>query len=315
VNFFMTLLQVTLRTTAPLLFAAIGGLFSEKAGVLSIGMEGYMIAGAFTGFVAAFFTNNIYLGILAAALGGLLVSMVYGFLTVKMGGSGAVVGTACVAFAIGATGFFNRVLFGVRDTFSKIVPFKEIHIPVLSEIPVIGQIFFQHNLLVFLAFLLVPVAYFLLYRTSFGLEIRSVGEHPRAADTVGLNVHAYRLCGVMISGIFGGIGGGYLSLAHANTFIEMMTAERGYIAFVIIIFGKYHPGGILLAALVFGFTEALQIRLQMQDFHIPYQFLSMLPYVITLVAMIAAGRTLAPNSLGLPYNPFKKSLSKGVKQP
>jgi len=312
-NFFMTLLQVTLRTTAPLLFAAIGGLFSEKAGVLSIGMEGYMIAGAFTGFVAAFFTNNIYIGILAAALGGLLVSMIYGFLTVRMGGSGAVVGTACVAFSIGATGFFNRVLFGVRDTFSKIVPFQEIRIPILSGLPVIGQILFQHNLLVFLAFLLVPAAFFILYRTTFGLEIRSVGEHPRAADTVGLKVHAYRLCGIMISGILGGIGGGYLSLAHANTFIEMMTAERGYIAFVIIIFGKYHPGGILLAALVFGFAEALQIRLQMQDYDIPYQFLSMLPYVITLVAMIVAGRTVAPNALGLSYNPFRKSLSKGVK--
>jgi simple sugar transport system permease protein len=311
----MTLLQVTLRTTAPLLFAAIGGLFSEKAGVLSIGMEGYMIAGAFTGFVAAFFTGNIYLGILAAALGGLLVSMVYAFLTVKMGGSGAVVGTACVAFSIGATGFFNRVLFGVRDTFSKIVPFQEIHIPVLSDLPFVGRILFQHNLLVYIAFLLVPAAFFLLYRTTFGLEIRSVGEHPRAADTVGLNVHGYRLCGIMISGILGGIGGGYLSLAHANTFIEMMTAERGYIAFVIIIFGKYSPGGILLAALVFGFAEALQIRLQMQNFNIPYQFLSMLPYVITLVAMIAAGRTIAPNALGLPYNPFKKTLSKGATQP
>jgi len=306
-EFYVTLLQVTIRTTTPLLIAALGGVFSEKAGVISIGMEGFMITGAFIGFVTAYFSGNIFLGILAAGFGGLLVSLIYGFLTVKMGGSGAVVGTACVAFSIGATGFFNRVLFGVRDTFSRITPFQELNIPFLSEIPIFGKIFFQHNLVVYFVFLMVPVCWFVLYKTTFGLELRSVGEHPKAADTVGLNVHGYQLTGVLISGFFGGIGGGYLSLAHANTFIEMMTAERGYIAFVIIIFGKYHPLGILLASLIFGFSDALQIRLQIQQIAIPYQFLSMLPYVVTVVAMVVAGKTVAPNSLGQPYKPFKKT--------
>jgi simple sugar transport system permease protein len=313
-DFVVTLLQVTLRTTAPLLMAALGGMYSERSGVISIGMEGFMIMGAFIGFASAFFSGSMLMGVAAAGLAGLAVSYIYGFLTIKLGGSGAVVGTACVAFSIGATGFFNRVLFGVRDTFSRIVPFQEIHIPFLAKIPVLGQIFFQHNILVYIAFLLVPASWFFIYRTAFGLELRSVGEHPKAADTVGLNVHGYRMAGVLTSGFLGGVAGGYLSLAHANTFIELMTAERGYIAFVIIIFGKYNPVGILFASLIFGFAEAFQIRLQILDVQVPYQFLTMLPYVVTLVAMVLAGKTVAPNALGLPYNPFKKTVTRSNKR-
>lgn len=301
ITFTIALLQATIRTTAPLLLAALGGVFSENSGVLCIGMEGIMIVGAFTGFLGALYSGNLWIGVFTAGLAGMLIALIYGYLTIEIGGSQAVVGTATVLFAYGLTGFFNRVLFGVDASFTRIETFKSLPIAGLSRIPILGEIFFNQNILVYLAFILVPISWLILYRTSWGLIIRSVGEHPKAADTVGLGVKLTRYISVAISGILGGIGGAYLSLAHANTFSEIMTAEKGYIAFVIVIFGKYNPVGAMAAALLFGLAEALQIRLQTVGVNIAYQFLLMLPYLVTLVVMVAAGRTIAPSALGKAY--------------
>lgn len=295
------LLQATLRTTTPVLLGALGGLYSDRAGVISIGMEGFMLMGAFGGFFGAYYSGSLWVGLLTAMLAGALLAVIYGYLTINVGGSQAVVGTAAVMFAAGATGFLNRALLRSSGDFKRIMPFQPLAIPGLSQIPVIGPILFQQNILVYLTFALVPVTWFILYRTALGLEIRSVGEHPKAADTVGLNVTLIRHACVLVSGILGGLGGAYLSLAHANTFIEMMTAERGYMAFAIVIFGKYNPLGALGAALLFGFADALQLRIQVAGIAVPYEFLLMLPYALTLVAMVMAGRTVAPAALGNPY--------------
>ncbi len=295
------LLTSTMRTTAPVLLAAVGGLYSDRSGVLSIGLEGYMLGGAFGGFVGAYYSGNLWIGLLAAMIAGALLALLYAYFAVTLGVSQAVAGTGLVMLAAGGTGFLNRVLFRSSGDFVRITPFQPVAIPGLSQIPVVGQIFFNQNVLVYLAFLLVPVTWFLLYRTALGLEIRSVGEHAKAADTVGLNVTLTRYGCVLVSGALAGLGGAYLSLAHANTFIEMMTAERGYMAFAIIIFGKYNPLGALGASLLFGFADAVQLKLQIAGLPIPYEFLLMLPYVLTLVAMVAAGRTVSPASLGTPY--------------
>ncbi|HEY3315560.1 MAG TPA: ABC transporter permease [Bacillota bacterium] len=300
-NAIVLLLASTMRTTAPVLLAAIGGLYSDRSGVLSIGMEGFMLTGAFAGFVGAFYSGNLWVGLLTAIVAGAALAFLYAYFSISVGSSQAVTGTGIVMLAAGATGFLNRVLFRSSGDFVRITPFQPVAIPGLSHIPVLGPILFNQNILVYLALLLVPVTWFILYRTALGLDIRSVGEHAKAADTVGLNVKFIRYGCVVLSGALGGLGGAYLSLAHANTFIEMMTAERGYVAFAIIIFGKYNPFGALGAALLFGLADALQLKLQVGGLPIPYEFLLMLPYVLTLVAMVLAGRTTSPANLGTAY--------------
>ena len=297
----VAILQATVRMATPLIWATMGGLFAENAGVLSIGMEGIMLVGAFGGFLGAFYTGSLFLGIALAMLTGLITASIYGYLTVKLGGSQAVVGTALVLFAAGNTGFFYRSFFGVSSKFTSVPMFKEINLPILSKIPLLGPILFQQNLLVYLGFLLVLATWFILFRTALGLEIRSIGEHPQAADTVGLKVNLYRLLSVCLSGALGGIGGAYLTLANTGTFVEMMSADKGFMAFAIIILGKYKPIGVLLGCLLFGFADALQLRLQAAGIHIPYQFLLMLPYVLTLVVMTGSGRTVEPAALAKPY--------------
>ncbi|QGP92583.1 Branched-chain amino acid transport system / permease component [Neomoorella glycerini] len=299
--FIITVLQAAIRMSTPLIWATMGGIFSEKAGVLSIGMEGILLVGAFGGFIGAFYTGNLLLGVLIAMLAGGITAAIYGYLTVKIGGSQAVVGTALVLFAAGITGFLYRAIFGVSSNLTNVGMFSDLKIPVLSRIPYIGSILFEQNVLVYLGFMVVLITWFTLYRTAWGLEIRSIGEHPEAADTVGLNVNLYRNICVLISGLLGGIGGAYLSLANANTFVEMMSAEKGYMAFAIIILGKYNPLGALLGCLLFGFADALQLRLQASGINIPFQFLLMLPYVLTLGVTASAGRAEKPAALARPY--------------
>ncbi|MGI9859848.1 ABC transporter permease [Moorella naiadis] len=299
--FLVTVLQATIRMATPLIWATMGGIFSEKAGVLSIGMEGILLVGAFGGFMGAFYTGSLFMGVIVAMLAGGLTASIYGYMTVKLGGSQAVIGTALVLFAAGITGFFYRAIFGVSSNLTNVAMFPNLKLPVLSHIPYLGPILFEQNILVYLGFLVVFATWIILYRTAWGLEIRSIGEHPEAADTVGLNVNLYRTICVLLSGLLGGIGGAYLSLANANTFVEMMSADKGFMAFAIIILGKYNPLGALLGSLLFGFADALQLRLQATGVNIPYQFLLMLPYVLTLIVMAGAGRTVEPAALAKPY--------------
>lgn len=303
--FLITVLQAVLAATwrmaTPLIFAAIGEMFTERAGVLNIGLEGVMLGGALSGFVAVFFTGSLGAGLAGAILMGLLFGLLFALFTVTLKTDQIVTGVALNLMGLGLTGFFHRSLFGGSS--QRAITFESIPIPVLSQIPFVGEIFFRHNLLVYAAFLLVPLASFVLYKTDFGLSIRAVGEHPRAADTAGIDVTRVRYASIIIGSVLASIGGAYLTIAQTNQFVEDMVSGRGFIALAVVVFGRWTPGGILGAALLFGVFFALQLRLQaMSALQIPYQALQVLPYLATIVALVAMRRhSAAPAALTVPY--------------
>lgn len=302
ITFFVALLSASLRLSVPILFAALGGMYSERSGVVNIGLEGIMLIGAFSGVVGSYFSGSQWIGALAAILSGLLIGALFALITVRIKINQIVSGVAINLLAVGLTSFFYRALFGITTTPITVKAFESVNIPLLSNIPVLGEIFFRQTILVYIAFLLVPISAFILYRTSWGLSIRTVGEHPMAADTVGIPVDKVRTICVLISGALAGLGGSFLSLGQFNMFVDNMISGRGFIAVAAVIFGKWNPKGILMASLIFGVADALQIRLQTAGVAIPYQFLLMFPYLLTVVAVTGiVGRTVSPRALGQPY--------------
>jgi simple sugar transport system permease protein len=297
-----TVLAATWRLATPLIYAAVGELFAERSGVLNIGLEGIMLFGAFAGFAAGVTTGSPVIGLLAAIAVGLLLGVLFAVFTVTIKANQIVVGAALNMIGLGLTGFFYRTWF---STTPKNAPtFAPVEIPLLSQIPFIGDILFKHSILVYATLLLVPLAAFVLYRTGFGLAVRSVGEHPKAADTVGINVPRVRYTAVLIGAALASVGGAFLTLAHTNMFVEGMVAGRGFIALAVVVFGRWKPWGVFWASLLFGVFYGLQLHLQaMTNSFIPYQFWQMLPYLATLIALVALrGRTGSPRALGVPYN-------------
>lgn len=294
-------LAATWRLATPLIYAAVGEVFTERAGVLNIGLEGIMLIGAFAGFAGAFYTGSLAVGIGLALLSGLVCGLIFALFTVTVKANQIVVGAAFNLLGLGLTGFLYRALFVGQA--QGVQTFPPLAIPLLSSIPFAGEVLFRHNFLVYATAILVPVASFVLYRTAFGLSIRSVGEHPRAADTVGIDVTLIRYAAVLIGTGLTALGGAYLTLAHTNQFVEGLTTGRGFIALAVVVFGRWTPWGALSAALLFGLFFALQLRLQaVADLAIPYQFLQALPYVMTLLVLISLrGRAAMPRALGVPY--------------
>jgi ABC-type uncharacterized transport system permease subunit len=286
-----------------LLRAGIGELFSERAGVLTIGLEGIMLIGSLFGFLVANQTGSLWLGIAAGGAAGLLISLIHAVLSVSFGVSQVVSGVGINILCIGISLTTYRSVFGMASSGVPTAPAQEpIFIPWLSNVPIIGEIFFQQLPLVYIALLLVPVTWFIFYRTELGLKIRSVGEHPLASETLGVNVYSIRYMAVMICGLLTGIAGTFLSLGLLNIFLDNMTAGRGWIALAVVIFGKWKPFGVLWASLLFGLASAFQLRVQAAGFDIPYQFLLMAPYVLTMLALIGAvGRSAAPAALAVPF--------------
>lgn len=302
ITFIIALLSASIRLSVPILFAALGGMYSERSGVVNIGLEGIMLVGAFAGVVGSYFTGSYWMGALVAVLSGVMIAALFALITVKIKINQIVGGVAINLLAIGLTSFFYRALFGITTVPITVNAFKPYSIPMLSNIPIIGEIFFRQTVLVYIAFLLVPISSFIFYKTSMGLSIRTVGEHPMAADTVGIPVHKVRIICVLISGALAGLGGCFLSLGQFNMFVDNMVSGRGFIAVAAVIFGKWSPKGVLMASLIFGVADALQIRMQMSGLGIPYQFLLMLPYLLTVVAVTGiVGRTTSPKALGKPY--------------
>ena len=279
------LLYATLRLTTPILFAALGGLLCERAGVLNIGLEGMMLGGALAAYVVALRTGSPWLGLLAAMVVGTLTGLLF----------------AVVVITFRANQIVSAVGLSAGSKPAPTIPVWKI--PGLGDLPIIGPLLFNHLPLVYLVFILVGAITFLLYRTTWGLAIRAAGENPRAAETVGINVIRVRYLTVLWSGMMAALGGAVLCIGYLNSFTEGMTAGRGFIAFSAIIFGRYGPIGTALASLLFGFADALQLRIQAFGVNIPYQFLIMLPYVVTLLALFAAGRFNAPKASGVPYVP------------
>ena len=294
-------IEADLRVATPILIAAIGLLYMEKAGVVNIGAEGTMLIGALTGSIGAFIFQNPWMGALLAALVCGLVGLIFAFLVVTVKANQIVTGIAINIIALGATTTVNRVFFGLNASSTSIPSFNKVAIPFLSEIPVIGPIFNQMGL-AYIALLMVPFTYYLMKKTSIGLSIRSVGEHPEAADTAGINVFKIRYGTIIFGSMIIGIAGSYLSMGLLSFFSENMVSGRGYIALASVIFGKWNPYGILLATLLFGFGDALQIRMQALGSSIPYQFLLMLPYLLTVAALAGfVGKAVPPKASSKPY--------------
>lgn len=295
-----TVFAATLRMATPLIFTAVGGIFSERSGVVNIGLEGMMLTGAFTAVAVSHATGSPWLGVLGAMLAGALMGFIHGIASIKYRANQVVSGTAINIFAGGLTVYLQRLVFNMAGVSPAVPRIGDVEIPLISKIPWIGQIIGKQNPLVYLALLTVVIAHIVLFKTVWGLRLRSVGEHPRAADSVGIHVYRIRYVAVTLSGALAGAGGAYLSVAHLSRFVEGMTAGRGFIALAAMIFGKWNPLGALGASLFFGYADALQMRLQ--EIGIPTQFVQMLPYILTMIALAGfIGRAVAPKASGEPY--------------
>jgi general nucleoside transport system permease protein len=305
-NFLTDYLVASLRLSVPLAFAALGGLWSERSGVLNIALEGMILSGAFASAAGASFTGNSWLGILLAMVIGGLVGMLHAYLCITLRVDQLVSGLAINLTAAGLTSFWARILFNSSQA-QPLTSINIIGIPGLKNIPLVGNLLFNQDPLVYLLFILIPLSTYLLFHTSLGLSVRAIGEYPRAADTAGISVKLVRYIAVTFSGCLAGLGGAYLALVHVKFFVEEMSAGKGFIALAALIFGRWHPVSTFLACLLFGATEALQLRIQAFNLNIPYQFLVMLPYVIALLALVGlAGKSTPPAALGSPYFPEKR---------
>lgn len=295
-------IAASVRLAIPILLAALGGMFSERAGVLNIGLEGLMLIGCFTAFITGYMTGSLWLGVLAAIAVGAISGAVLAFYAVTARANQVVVGIAFNLMMLGLTAFFFRLAFAAGSTSPRITPFEPIDFGALGGLPVFGPLLFSHDPLTYLALLLVVVAWLVMERSTMGQAIRAVGEHPEAAETLGLDVVRIRYGAVMVSGALAGLGGAFLSTASTGLFLDNMTAGRGYIALAILILGRRHAFGILLGALLFGAADALQLRAQLLPIGVPLQFLIMLPYLLTILVLAGlAGRGGAPRALGVPF--------------
>jgi len=296
------LFAAAIRMATPIVYAALGGMFSERVGVVNIGMEGMMLTSALGGVAVSYYTGNPWLGVAAAMATGGLLGLVHAVVTVKYAGNQIVSGTGLNILAMGFTAYMSQILWGSRGASDSVAGISDITIPILSDVPVIGSIIGTHSPLVYLMPVVTIISYIVLFRTPLGLHIRAVGEHPTAAETAGIDVVKIKYMGVIVSGMLAGLGGAFLSLSHLNLFARGMTGGRGFIALAALIFGKWMPFGVLGAGLLFGFADALQMRLQSLGI-LPPQIILMIPYVLT-VAILAGmvGRARPPSD----YKPYKR---------
>lgn len=296
------LLASAVRNATPLAFAALGGMFSERSGVINIGLEGMMLMSAFAGVAGAYFTGSTVLGLLVALATGLLLGLLHATATITFEADQIISGTAINLLAVGATGFLMVTFFGAGGTSPRIDRFGSLAIPGLSAIPIIGPAFFNHSLLVYLLYALVPICFYLLFRTPFGLRLRAVGEVPEALDVAGVSVNRMRYTGVGLSGMLAGLGGAFLSMSLLSSFTENMTGGRGFIALAALIFGRWNPVGAFAAAGLFGLAQAYVFR--GPELTVPQEFIEMLPYLLVIVALVGfGGRAVPPAALGRPYRP------------
>lgn len=297
------LLAATLALAAPLLATALGELLAQRSGMLNIGLEGMMLVGAFAGFVAAYRTGSPWLGVALGAAAGAAAAALFGLSTITLAGDQIVTGAAVNILAAGATGVAYRATFGVTGSALTCPTLPPVPVPLLEGLPVLGEALFRQNGFVYGAFLLVPAVAWALGRTGWGLGARAAGEHPRAADAAGIDVARARWTCVLLGGALAGASGAYLSVGHANTFVEGMTAGRGFMALAIVIFGKWSPAGALGGALLFGLANALRFRFGAAGSEVPYHFFLALPYLVTLAALaLFVGRARAPAALAQPYS-------------
>jgi len=289
-----------IRMATPIAFAALGGIFSERAGIINIGLEGMMLTCAFSAVATTHFLGNPWLGVLVALLIGALQGLLHGLITIKFAGNQIVSGTGINILALGLTAFMSQVIWGSRGASDAVQGIDPISIPLIKDIPIIGEIIGVHSPLVYILIISVAISYIILFKTPFGLRIRAVGEHPAAADTAGIDVFKTKYYCLIISGILAGFGGAFLSLGHLNLFAWGMTGGRGFIALAAMIFGGWMPLGAFGASLLFGFSDALQMRLQTLGI-LPPQIILTIPYILTIIVLAGViGRVTPPSD----YKPY-----------
>ncbi|MFN0084520.1 MAG: ABC transporter permease [Blastocatellia bacterium] len=292
-----------IRLSTPMILAALGGLYSERSGVINIALEGMMLAGAFTAAVVTFYAKNPWIGLLAAAGAGCLVALLHAVATIDFRADHVVSGTAINILFLGTPALLSGALFdstGATPQLPRDQVLPDLEIFGAESFPVAASIFNQKPL-VYFAWVLVPVTFYVLARTPFGLRLRAVGENPEAADTAGVSVRRMRYQGVLISGVLASLGGAYLSIGQNSLFTRNMTAGRGFIALAALIFGRWRPVSVMLACLFFGLAEAIAIRMQ-GTINIPNQFIQMIPYVLTIVVLAGLiRRATPPKALGVAY--------------
>lgn len=297
--FLVGLIAATLRVATPLIFGTLGELLSERAGILNLGIEGTMFLGAFVGFAVAHTTGSLWLGFFAAVLAGILAGLLMGLLTVSLGLNQHVSGLGLTLFLTGLSLFAYRLIFGERSLPPSISPFPKLSL--FGNFPVLGPVFEQYAL-TYLAIALVLLFWWLIYRTSFGLQLRAVGENPEAADAAGVNVFMMRYLALGFAGGLMAGGGAFLSLAQLGSFIFGIIAGRGWVCIALIIFANWQPSKVFWGALLFGGVFALQLRLQATGIRLPYELFLALPYLVTIAALTIAGRNAtAPAALLKPY--------------
>ncbi|MBC8506871.1 MAG: ABC transporter permease [Anaerolineales bacterium] len=288
-----------IRLATPYLYAAIGEAFGQRSGVLNLGVEGQMLLGAFAAFYVTFTTENLWLGMLAAVIVGALMGLAMAFVTVSLHAEQGISGIGFYLFGLGLSDLLFQKLMGTVET---VKGFSKITIPVLSELPIVGDIFFRQNILVYIAFGLVPIAWFVLNKTTLGLKIRAVGENPEAADSLGVSVARVRYFTITLGGILSGVAGASLSIALLNVFQQNMTSGLGFIAVALVYFGAWRPWGVLAGALLFSMVNSLQLWIQVLGIPIPSDIAVMMPYVLTILVLVATvSRVRAPSALTRPF--------------
>jgi ABC-type uncharacterized transport system permease subunit len=298
----INLLARTLLMSTPLLFGAIAEVFAERAGVMITAIEGIFLLGALGGFVGAYLSGNLYLGLLLAICTGMAVAAFYGWITVYLKQHQIVTGTAISILAAGLSSYFMRVFFGTPILPLTVEPLKAIPLPLLSKIPVLGPILFTQNILTYAMYGIVPLSWFILYRTSLGLTIRSAGENPEAVDVAGIKVERIRFSMVLLAGAMGGIAGAFYSIGYLGMFTTNIIGGRGWIAFAICFLGNWNPLGVLVGTLVFGLAEAVAIYMQSSGTMLfPNEFFIAVPYILTIVLTISRKSFNVPAKLGIPY--------------
>lgn len=302
VNIIGNVLASDIRMATPILIAALGLLLVNEAGLLHIGVEGTMLIATLAAVAGSYYTGSVWGGLLFAIIAAGLMGLLFAFLTITLRANQTVVGVAINILGSGLSAALNRVLFGVSTTIASIDTFKNLPIPGVSKIPVIGTAFFNQMPIVYIGFLLVPVISYFLFKTQPGLNLRAVGENPGAADTLGINVYRTRYLACIFGSMLMGVGGAFLSTGLLTFFSEEMVSGRGYIAIAAVIFGRYKPTGIMFASMIFMAGNVLANLLQVYGVGIPYYFLNMLPYILTVVALALLGKsTMAPAAQGKPY--------------
>lgn len=299
--FLSQLIAATIRLATPLVIAALGEMFCERVGVLNLGVEGIMLLSGLGSFVLAFYSDSLWFGMLSGVIAGALIGLLFALLTVTFRTNQMVTGLTFLILCSGVAIYIHRLVFGITIIMPRVKPIETLPIPVLSEIPYIGQSFFNHTPYTYFMIVIVLISVIFLYRTPFGLRMSAVGESPQTADTLGINVTFVRYAGIILSGALAGLAGSFFPLAQLGIYSDTMIGGRGFIALALVVFGRWDPSSILVGGLLFGGIDALQSRLQFYGFPISSHFLIMTPYLLTVIILLVGQKRHAPAALTHPY--------------